>query len=73
MLLLKVSQFPFFYLFLHFPFPKPQLHSIVMNEKFIVKFELNLKISLIWMRRGYCTLAERKLAHQFRALANMYD
>jgi len=43
-----------------------------MNNVF-VKFELNLKISHTWMWRGYCTLAERMLVHQFSALTNMYD
>jgi len=39
----------------------------------LVKFELNLKISRTWMRRGYSTLTERKLVHHFSALANTYD
>jgi len=37
-----------------------------------VKFELNLKISRTWMRRGYRTLTERKRVHQFSALANTH-
>ena len=39
----------------------------------LVKFEMNLKISRTWIRRGYRTLAERKLVHQISALANTYD
>jgi len=44
-----------------------------MNENMPVKFELNLKISRTWMRRGYRTMTERKLVHQLSALEIMHN